>query len=196
MKIVLIFLTLFFLGCDKKTDTTFEEKAYKNFDINEEVNLKSVTGGNLTLIRTQNGFKIKNSNKILLIDIFGTYCAPCQAEAPMLSEFTIKNSDNFAMVALTHFEDVSDEFVIENFVKKYNAYYFISNDKEKNGRIVAQIEKDIKYERALGLPFKVIYKNGVEQNLTNNETLKGFRNFYIGKVGADILKNDIKRIAK
>lgn len=192
MKKFLIFLAIFTLGCDQET----KEQIYKSFTTNEEINLKSVTGGNLTLIRTNGGFKIKNSDKILLIDIFGTYCAPCQAEAPMLSEFTIKNSDKFEMVALTHFEDVNDEFVIENFVKKYNAYYFISNDKEKNSRIISQIENDTKYEKALALPFKVVYKNGVEQNLTNNETTRGFRNFYIGKVGKEILQNDIKRISE
>ena len=159
--ILAVFLSFFVFGCGEDEPKSVVESAkFEPFKTGEKINLKSVVGNEITLVRTEKGFKLDGSNKILMLDIFGTYCEPCKAEAPHLMDFSLKNSEDFMLVGLIHFENISDKEIIENFVKKYNAYYFIANSSQ-NERIVKQILSDIEYKRALSIPFKVVFKGGV-----------------------------------
>ena len=198
-KFVALFLValLALSGCNsdedstQNTTTTQSNLAYKTGD---EIALKSIIGSSATLIRTDDGFRLKDSDKILMFDIFGTYCAPCQKEAPHLMDFQLKNADKFMLIGLIHFEDVSDEYILENFSKKYNAYYFITNSKE-NSKIIDQILNDISYNRALSIPFKVVLKNGKYQTLSDNLGNGAIGNkFYLGEVSTNTISQDIDKI--
>lgn len=193
--IALFLMALFALnGCnqDKTTQTQIEQSNY--YKTGDEIELTSIIGTKATIIRTENGFKLKDSDKILMLDIFGTYCAPCQKEAPHLMDFQLKNADKFMIIGLIHFEDVSDEYVLENFSKKYNAYYFIANSKE-NSKIIDQILNDINYNRALSIPFKVVLKDGKYQNLSDNLGSTTTQNkFYLGEVSTNTISQDIDKI--
>ncbi|WP_096027313.1 thioredoxin [Campylobacter lanienae] len=193
--IALFLIALFALnGCnqDKTTQTQIEQSNY--YKTGDEIELTSIIGTKATIIRTENGFKFKDSDKILMLDIFGTYCAPCQKEAPHLMDFQLKNADKFMIIGLIHFEDVSDEYVLENFSKKYNAYYFIANSKE-NSKIIDQILNDISYNRALSIPFKVVLKDGIYQSLSDNIDGTAVGNkFYLGEVSTNTISQDIDKI--
>lgn len=193
--IALFLIALFALnGCnqDKTTKTQIEQSNY--YKTGDEIELTSIIGTKATIIRTENGFKLKDSDKILMLDIFGTYCAPCQKEAPHLMDFQLKNADKFMIIGLIHFEDVSDEYVLENFSKKYNAYYFIANSKE-NSKIIDQALNDISYNRALSIPFKVVLKDGKYQNLSDNLGGTTTQNkFYLGEVSTNTISQDIDKI--
>lgn len=186
-------MAIFMIGCDEET-TSVTQSSFSPYKQGEKVTLKSVAGGEVTLIRDEKGFKIDGSSKILMFDIFGTYCDPCRAEAPHLMDFQLKNSENFMMIGLIHFEDISDEQVLNTFTKKYNAYYFISNSKE-NDRLISQILDDISYKHALSIPFKVVLKDGKYQNLTN---LAGGSdvNYYLGAVSTDTIQKDFNKITQ
>ena len=171
MKILksLIFLGIFtfFLACENSEQSTLHSSPQRVFKENEIIELKSISQASIKLIRTPRGFKLANSDKIIMFDIFGTYCAPCKKEAPHLMDYQLKNQDKFMIIGLIHFEKISDEAIIENFAKKYNAYYFISNSSQ-NADIIAQILRDIEYKNALEIPFKVVLKDGVYQMLSDN----------------------------
>lgn len=196
MKKFLVFLTffaLFFIGCEDEGQIT-EQKPYTKGD---EIVLKSVNDVSITLVREENGFKLKGSDKIIMFDIFGTFCAPCQSEAAHLMDYQMKNSDDFMLIGLITFENITNKDVIENFIKPYNAYYFIANEKE-NERLIAQILKDISYKNALSLPFKVVLKDAKYQLLSDN---LGERNgakspFYLGAVKSEMIASDIAQIKK
>ncbi|MCI6989228.1 MAG: TlpA family protein disulfide reductase [Campylobacter sp.] len=191
-------VALFLAGCndEKTTQATQSVDEFKPFELGEKVTLTSVMGNSVTLVRTEKGFKIDDSDKVLMLDIFGTYCPPCRDEAPHLMGFQLKNSDELMIVGLIHFEDVSDEYIIDSFAKQYNAYYFIANSNANpNARIVEQVLKDINYQHALSIPFKLVYKDGVVQDLTNNERPNSpMRNYYIGALDINLLENDFDRI--
>ena len=173
---------------------TKEQVSSAKFTTGEQITLKSVIGNEITIERTAQGFKVAGSDKILMFDIFGTYCEPCKKEAPGLMNFIIERESDFAMVGLVHFEDVTDEQILNNFIKPYSAYYFIANSPQ-NERLVDQILSDISYQHALSIPFKVVYKDGSPQTLTNNEYPNmQSRNFYIGALNIDILRADFERI--
>jgi len=186
-------ISLLFIGCGSETTKSAPtvKETYKDGD---KVELKSVSGAKLTLLRKNGGFVIEDDEtKVVLIDIFGTFCAPCQEEAPSLMDFQLQNSDDVMLIGLNFFEEVSDEYVVENFAAKYNAYYFITNS-PKNKKLVETIIQDIQYKEPLQVPFKVVLKGGVYQNVTDIYNAKTDNKFYIGKVDLDIIQKDIDKL--
>ena len=193
LSLIVLATSLLFIGCGTETAKSAPsvKEIYKDGD---KVELKSVSGAKLTLLRKNGGFVIEDDEtKVVLIDIFGTFCAPCQEEAPSLMDFQLQNSDDVVLIGLNFFEEVSDEYVVENFAAKYNAYYFITNS-PKNKKLVETILQDIKYKETLQVPFKVVLKGGVYQNVTDVYGAKLDNKFYIGKVDLDIIQKDIDKL--
>ncbi|PSM52495.1 protein disulfide reductase, TlpA family [Campylobacter blaseri] len=201
-KVLLAILTVFiFIGCGEEKQeaqaTPIKIQKENQYKIGDKIKLKGVNGKEITLVRTEEGFKLDGEKKILMIDIFGTFCEPCREEAAHLTSFQVNNIDDFFMVGLNHFEDVTDEEIKENFMKKYNGYYFIANNQDNpNEKIIEQILVDLDYKRALTVPFKVVYNtDGVIERLTDNEMkVPEGKEYYIGQVGTRILNADIGRI--
>ena len=186
--------TIFLAGCGED-ETAKAPAKIEGYKTGEEIALKSVFGKDLTLKRVEGGFVIKGEeDKILMFDIFGTFCPPCQKEAPDLTKFQIDNLNDFTIVALTHFENVTNEYVVENFAQKYNAFYFISNDAKINDRLAAQILEDIKYERLESVPIKMVLKGGVYQELTDVDSGKFGVKYYLGGIRLDAMTKDYERI--
>jgi len=121
--LIMMTTSFLFLGCGSETSSVpVVKETYKEGD---KVELKSVSGAKLTLLRKNGGFVIEDDeSKVVLIDIFGTFCVPCQEEAPSLMDFQLQNSDEVMLLGLNFFEEVSDEYVVENFAAKYNALLF------------------------------------------------------------------------
>jgi thiol-disulfide isomerase/thioredoxin len=199
VKRAILIITVFLLfGCSEKIDkqSTYVDNATSPYKIGEKITLKSITNTTVTIVREKNGFKIEDSDKMLMFDIFDTHCQPCIAEAPHLMDFWLKHKDDILLIGLIYSlsEDISGEYIIENFSKPLNAYYFISNSSE-NRRIINSVLKDINYPYEIAVPFKVVLKNGVYQKLTNVFDINSEENrFYIGKTDISILEKDIKNI--
>ncbi len=196
MKIKFLFLSALlilgvFSGCsEEKVVNDFE---FKEFEEGERITLQSVMDKQLVLVRQNGGFVILNDEKkVLMVDIFGTFCAPCKEEAPHLTQLWRKNADKFTLIGLTHFESVSDDEV-RNFANNYGAFYFISNQKQ-NERLVKQILKDINYQNMEQLPFKVVLKNGVYQSVQDFWSKGKKVNFYLGKVPTSLMEEDLRGI--
>lgn len=196
MKIKFLFLSSLlilgvFSGCsEEKVVNDFE---FKEFEEGEQITLQSVMDKQLVLVRQNGGFVILNDEKkVLMVDIFGTFCAPCKEEAPHLTQLWRKNADKFTLIGLTHFESVSDDEV-RNFANNYGAFYFISNQKQ-NERLVKQILKDINYQNMEQLPFKVVLKNGVYQSVQDFWSKGEKVKFYLGKVPTSLMEEDLKGI--
>ena len=183
-----------FVGCS--SEEVVNDLAFEEFKLGEKVSLTSISGQNITLVRTQRGFVIENDeDKALMMDFFGTFCTPCKEEAPHLTQLWQKNADNFTLIGLTHFEDVRDDEV-GAFAKNYGAFYFLSNEKAVNARIIAQVLKDINYQNMEQLPFKVLLKDGEYQSVQDFWTKKASVNFYLGKVPTSLMQEDLDRILK
>lgn len=199
-KLLLILLCAFalvFLGCDKNESESYSLGEYAPFKDGEEISLKSVSGASVSLVRTDKGFVLKGSDKIVMLDIFGTFCAPCKAEAPHLMDYQL-NHDDFMLIGLITFEQISDKDVIEKFIKPFNAYYFIANEGEKNERLISQVLADIDYDSALSLPFKVVLKGGKYELLSDNLGERGGKEalYYLGAVSSELVAKDLEKIRK
>ena len=199
-KLLLILLCAFalvFLGCDKNESESYSLGEYAPFKDGEEISLKSVSGASVSSVRTAKGFVLKGSDKIVMLDIFGTFCAPCKAEAPHLMDYQL-NHDDFMLIGLITFEQISDKDVIEKFIKPFNAYYFIANEGEKNERLISQVLADIGYDSALSLPFKVVLKGGKYELLSDNLGERGGKEalYYLGAVSSELVAKDLEKIRK
>ncbi|MEB2821694.1 TlpA family protein disulfide reductase [Campylobacter upsaliensis] len=186
-------IAFLFMAC--ASEDVKNELDFKEFALGEKVLLRSVNGGEKTFLRKEKGFVIEGEeDKILMFDFFGTFCQPCKEEALELSKLWQNNSKHFVIIGLSHFEEVSDEEVLK-FAKDYNAFYFLSNSKEKD-RLIAQILKDISYQNMELLPFKVVLKNGVYQNVSDFWNKGKKVQFYLGKVPSELIQEDINAILK
>ena len=199
-KLLLILLCAFalvFLGCSKNESESYSLGEYAPFKDGEEISLKSVSGASVSLVRTDKGFVLKGSDKIVMLDIFGTFCEPCKAEAPHLMDYQL-NHDDFMLIGLITFEQISDKDVIEKFIKPFNAYYFIANEGEKNERLISQVLADIGYDSALSLPFKVVLKGGKYELLSDNLGERGGKEalYYLGAVSSELVAKDLEKIRK
>ena len=199
-KLLLVLLCAFalvFLGCDKNESESYSLGEYAPFKDGEEISLKSVSGASVSLVRTDKGFVLKGSDKIVMLDIFGTFCAPCKSEAPHLMDYQL-NHDDFMLIGLITFEQISDKDVIEKFIKPFNAYYFIANEGEKNERLISQVLADIDYDSALSLPFKVVLKGGKYELLSDNLGERGGKEalYYLGAVSSELVAKDLEKIRK
>ncbi|WP_270966167.1 TlpA family protein disulfide reductase [Campylobacter upsaliensis] len=186
-------IAFLFMAC--ASEDVKNELDFKEFTLGEKVLLRSVNGGEKTFVRKEKGFVIEGEgDKILMFDFFGTFCQPCKEEALELSKLWQNNSKHFVIIGLSHFEEVSDEEVLK-FAKDYNAFYFLSNSKEKD-RLIAQILKDISYQNMELLPFKVVLKDGVYQNVSDFWNKGKKVQFYLGKVPSELMQEDINTILK
>lgn len=191
-KILTLSLCLWvFVACSK--DEVVNDFVFDEYKLGEKTTLQSISGTTLTLVRAQKGFVVEGEeDKVLMMDFFGTFCAPCKEEAAHLTQLYKKNSKQFILIGLTHFEDVSDE-AVQKFASDYGAFYFLSNSKQ-NGRIIAQVLKDINYQNMEQLPFKVVFKNGKYQSVQDFWNKGGRVNFYLGKVPTTLMQEDLDRI--
>lgn len=185
-------LSLFFIACENQEEVQ-NDFLFDEYQKGDEIVLQSVNGGSKTLIRTQNGFVIKGEEeKIIMLDFFGTFCAPCKEEASDLTQLWKNNAKDFVLIGLTHFESVSDE-VVRQFAHDYGAFYFLSNS-EQNARIIAQALKDINYQNMEQLPFKIVLKNGQYQDLSDYYNSGKSVKFYLGKVATELMQKDLNKI--
>lgn len=81
-------------------------------------NLKAIPGGSQAASESFKG-------KVLLIEFWATWCAPCRLTQPLLSEFARANKDKGIQVIGISDED---EATVRDYVKKENPAYLILND--------------------------------------------------------------------
>lgn len=151
-------------------------------------------GSEIVLLRKHGGFVLEgDESKILILDIFGTFCPPCQKEAASLTNFQLKHDKDVLLIGFTYLESVTDEYVVDNFATKYNAYYFIVNSPD-NDKMVNTITSDIEYKQAVQVPFKVVLKDGKYQNVTDVYGGVLDNKYYIGEIATEVIEKDIEKI--
>ncbi len=167
---------ILFSGCqkDKKSQDTIQTQK----TIKEEYLLTSIDGKKLDIIRQENGFKLKDSDKIVLFDIYATWCPPCRRSTIMLSALQKKFDKDLVVVGLSIEDDMDDER-LKDFSKDFKADYFLTSSPQRS-----ELIKDIVNELGVGpkhpIPLMVLYKDAK------------LINFYKGLVLEEFIQSDIK----
>lgn len=171
----LLTFTLFFQACSNEN----EQKPNDMLASNEYV-LTAINNTQYIAKKETNGFSVENTQgKVIIFDIFATWCPPCKAEATHLSSLQAKYKDKLVIIGLTIEDDISNEKLYE-FREMYDAQYTLVNSKV-NRRLIDDIATNLKAGDRFPIPLMAMYLDG---KLINH---------YVGAIEEEFIESDIKR---
>ena len=178
----LVLLSLMFSACSKEKNS---QQASSIDDANavlstNEFILTALDKTEYVIDKKPNGFALKNTQgKVIILDIFATWCPPCRAEASHLTSLQKKYKDELVVFGIT-IEDGIENSKLEAFRKEYNANYILVNSNE-NSRLIEAVANKLDVGKNFGIPLMALYKDG--------ELIR----YYQGAVEEEFLESDIKK---
>ena len=175
----LVAFTLLFGGCSDETKNESVADANAMLATNEIV-LTGLDKKQYVIQKKATGFILDGAeSKVLLIDIFATWCPPCQAEASHLSSLQSKYKESLVVLGVSVEEGVEDA-KLQLFGEQYGASYTLVNSGE-NSKMIEAVATKLKIGRDFGIPLMALYKDGV------------LINYYQGAVEEEFIESDIKK---
>ena len=174
----IIFL-LTFQGCSS------EEEKRQNINsmltkTKEEYVLNSIDAKEYLVTKEGTGFVLENAKgKVIIFDIFATWCPPCRASASHLSSLQEKYKDDLIIIGIT-IEDKVQNSKLKDFAKKYNAEYILVNS-DQNRILADAIVSELGLGDRYPIPTMAMYKDG---KLINH---------FVGMVEEEFIESDIKK---
>ena len=168
-------ITLLFQACSN--DKTEEAN---NMIAGNDYVLTALNNTQYVVKKEANNFILQNAKgKVVIFDIFATWCPPCQASASHLTSLQNKYKGELIVIGAT-VEDNITNAKLEEFKKTYNADYTIVNSSE-NRRFVDAVASSLKLGDRFPIPIIAMYKDGV------------LINHYIGAIQEEFVESDIKK---
>ena len=139
-KLALLILSIFvlFTGCDNKIEideslvaNTAKNKPFEKEFVSKTFKLTTLKDKTIELTTTDDGINFKDykNKKVILLNVFATWCPPCIKEIPTLLELKDKYKDDFEIISVLFEKDKTKEEILE-FVKKYKINYPITMGEE------------------------------------------------------------------
>ena len=164
-----------FQGCS--SDKT--EEANNMISANEYV-LTALDKKQYIVNKEVNSFSLQNAKgKVVIFDIFATWCPPCQASASHLTSLQEKYKDDLVIIGVS-IEDGITDIKLQEFAKQYGAEYTLVNSTE-NRRLVDAVASSLRLGDRFPIPIMAMYKDGV------------YINHYIGAIQEEFVESDIKK---
>ena len=179
--ILILFLgiTIFSQGCGNNKKDKQNTKEHIAVSSNKFV-LTSTDNKQYVVKKEGNGFTVEGQKgKVIIFDIFATWCPPCQASASHLTSLQKKYKDNLIVIAITVEENINNE-KLEKFKKDYGANYIMVNS-DKNRPLINEISNALELGKRFPIPIMALYLDAKPIN------------HYIGKVQEEFVESDIKR---
>lgn len=177
--ITAILLVLLFQGCSKSKEENTTENANAMMSTNEYV-LSTINQKQAVVAKKDEGFILNGAeNKVVIFDIFATWCPPCKAEATHLTSLQNKFKDDLVVIGIT-VEDAVSDAKLKQFAQDYDAKYILVNSNE-NRRLIKDITSKLQVGNNFPIPLMAMYKDG---KLINK---------YIGATQEEFIESDIKR---
>ncbi len=170
---IAISMILLLGGCgdSSKNESLVSTSSYELVDLQK--NIYKVT-------KTGNNFDVQGlENKLVIFDIFATWCPPCRASAPNLAALQKNYKDTVKVIGILIEEEKSDAYV-QRFVDTYGADYSISNTKD-NKALSRALGTTTGIGQGFPIPLMVMFYKGK------------YINHYIGVVPEEMIESDIKR---
>jgi len=171
-----ILLAILFQGCsDNKEKTSSANEMLSG----PEYVLTGLDKKEYVVKKSANGFVLEGAkDKVVIFDIFATWCPPCRAAAPHLTSLQEKYKNDLIVIGLT-IEDKIENSKLQEFAEKYKAKYILVNS-DQNRRLSDAIVKELKLGERYPIPTMAMYKNG---NLINH---------YVGATQEEFVDSDIR----
>jgi thiol-disulfide isomerase/thioredoxin len=156
---LVLFGTLF-VGCSSSEENSHKTDKQTKTQVNtNQIILTDTKNKQYILKKTPQGYELTNApKKLLILDIFATWCPPCRAEASHLSSLQKKYKKDILVLGVTIENGIENE-KLDIFKKKYNANYPIVNS-DQNENLVHDVAKKLKLGNDFGIPLLVLVKDG------------------------------------
>jgi len=178
LPVLLILSLTIFQGCSKEK----KQDASKTLQTNKYV-LTSLKNKQLIVTQEDKGFKLAGAEgKVVIFDIFATWCPPCRKAAAHLSALQKKYKNKIIVIGVS-IEDNVDNAKLEEFKKTYGVNYILVNS-DKNRPLADKIVDSLKLGDRYPIPIMVLYKDGK------------YVTHYIGSIEEEFVQSDIKRALK
>ena len=142
--------------------------------------LKDLKDVEYEVIKEGNNFSIVGyEDKVIIFDIFATWCPPCRAAAPNLSALQKKFEKEVKVIGVLIEEEKTNAYV-QRFVDTYGADYTISNA-EDNQALSRAIASTTDVGQGFPIPLMVMFYKGK------------YINHYIGAIPEEMVESDIKK---
>ncbi|MEA2111925.1 MAG: TlpA disulfide reductase family protein, partial [Campylobacterota bacterium] len=154
-------------------------------DINKMVaktsfKLTSLDNETFTIKKKADSFILEEAKgKVVLYDIFGTWCPPCRAEAPHLSRLQEKYQETFKVIGIVIDPNVSNE-TLKEWADTYGANYSIVNSAD-NKTVANLMASAVRAGENFPIPLMLMYKDGA------------YVTHYVGAIPQEMIESDIKR---
>ncbi|ADN09485.1 TlpA family protein disulfide reductase [Sulfurimonas autotrophica] len=174
----LLTIGLLFGACSKEKESTTQEA--NSLLATNKIVLTSLNNKQFVVEKTDTGLKLKDAkDKVVIYDIFATWCPPCQAEASHLASLQKKYKDKLIVLGVTVENNIPNE-KLEEFAKQHHADYTLVNS-SANMRLIDKIAKQLHLGKDFGIPLMVLYKDGK------------IINYYQGATEEEFIESDIKK---
>ena len=177
-----ILLSTLSSGCSSNEKTSSSEKSVSKKSVSNLFTLEAVENASpsITIKRTQSGFQLKNDpKKILIFDIYATWCPPCRAEAVVLSNIQKKYKDDVYIIGLSIEQEIKDE-KLAAYKEQYHIDYTLATSHNTKAMVDA-IAQQLKISQRFPIPLVVMYQNGK------------LLNYYTGATEEEFIESDIKQ---
>ena len=163
-------------GCSSDNN----DKDSKIEQLKSEYVLSTLNENNYTITKESDSFKLNNANgKIVIYDIFATWCPPCQNAASHLTSLQEKYKNDLIIIGISIEDKISDEKLFK-FREENDAYYVLSNS-EHNSRLADDIVESLGLGDRYPIPLMAMYKDG---KLINH---------FIGATQEEFIESEIKK---
>ncbi|MBD3798361.1 TlpA disulfide reductase family protein [Sulfuricurvum sp.] len=174
--IPLVALSLIFHGCGG------EESSEEAMVSTAEFTLMDTQGKSYTVEKRGTNFTLDvGEDKVVLFDIFATWCPPCQVEVKHLGNLQKKYGEDLIIMGITIEEDKSNA-ELESFREKYRGGEYLISNKADNQKLARSIASTIGVGQQFPIPLMVLYKNG--EYVTH----------YAGATQEEIIDHDIAQV--
>ena len=169
-----ILSTLLFQACSS------DEKSAENLVSANEYVLTGLDNKQYVITKEGKGFVLEGAKgKIVIFDIFATWCPPCRGAAPHLSALQKKYKDNIVILGMTIEDNIPNQKLLD-FREEYTANYILVNS-STNRKLSDAIVKELKLGERYPIPTMAMYLDG---KLVNH---------YVGSTEEEFIDSDIKR---
>lgn len=171
-----LFATIFLVqGCSSDK----AEEANSMIAANEYV-LTALDNKQYTVKKQASDFVLENAKgKVVIFDIFATWCPPCRAAATHLSSLQAKYKDDLIVIGVSIEDDITNA-KLQEFRKEYDANYTLVNSSQ-NRLLADEIVKELDLGERYPIPIMTLYKDGK------------YINHYIGSIEEEFIESDIKK---
>jgi len=167
---------LLFAACSDSA----QEESLNGLVSKSSYELKDLQAKAYEVVKEGNNFSVTGlQDKVVIFDIFATWCPPCRAAAPNLAALQKKHAKDVKIIGVLIEED-KDNAYVQRFVDDYGAEYSISNAQD-NRALARAIAGSTGVGQDFPIPLMVMFYKGK------------YINHYVGTIPEEMVETDIEK---